>query len=157
MEREPTFRGRAVMTGGDSTPPVATLPGGLSCTILSPGRDQLVQLRRKWVPVVDEANLNPATVTPEEPLRPPGRLERMGPTDVERLAAEQSPQDNKEANGSSIAILATWAGRTALLTGDAHADVLIDALNRWLAHTELYAWTFSSCRITAAKPTSPTI
>ena len=69
----PTFRGRAVMTGGDSTPPVATLPGGLSCTILSPGRDQLAQLRRKWVPVVDEANLNPATVTPGTPSgRPAG-------------------------------------------------------------------------------------
>ena len=68
----PTFGGRAVMTGGDSSPPVATLPGGLTCTVLSPGREQLERLRRKWVHVVDEANLNPATVTPEEPLRPPG-------------------------------------------------------------------------------------
>jgi hypothetical protein len=128
----PLLGGKAVMTSGDATPPVATLPGGLTCTVLSPGREQLVQLRRKWVDAVDEANLNPATVTPEEPLKPPGRLERMGPTDVAKLAAEQSPQDNKEANGSSIAILATWADRTALLTGDAHADVLVDTLNRWL-------------------------
>ena len=128
----PTFAGRAVMTGGDSSPAVASLPGGLSCTILSPGREQLVQLRRKWVYAVDKANLNPATLAPEEPLKPPGRLERMGPVDVEKLAAQESPLDNKEANGSSIAVLATWAGRTALFTGDAHADVLIDTLNRWL-------------------------
>jgi hypothetical protein len=128
----PLLGGKAVMTGDDATPPVITLPGGLTCTVLSPGREQLVQLRRKWVDAVDEVNLNPATVTPEEPLKPPGRLERMGPVDVAKLAAEQSPLDNKEANGSSIAILATWAGRTALLTGDAHADVLIAALSRWL-------------------------
>jgi hypothetical protein len=128
----PTFGGRAVMTIGGSSPPVATLPGGLTCTVLSPGREQLVRLRRKWVAAVDEANLNPATVTPEEPLKPPGRLERMGRIDVAKLAAEQSPLDNKEANGSSIAVLASWAHRTALLSGDAHADVLIDTLNQWL-------------------------
>ncbi len=128
----PLLGGEAVMTGGDATPPVVTLPGGLTCTVLSPGREQLVQLRRKWVDAVDEANLNPATASLEEPLKPAGRLERMGPIDVAKLAAEQSPLDNKEANGSSIAVLATWAGRTALLTGDAHADVLIDTLSRWL-------------------------
>jgi hypothetical protein len=50
---------------------------------------------------VYEAKLNPATVTPEEPLKSPGRLERVGTVDVAKLAAEQSPLDNKEANGSS--------------------------------------------------------
>jgi hypothetical protein len=131
----PIFGGHAVMTSGDSTPPVATLPGGLTCTVLSPGREQLVEIRKKWVEAVGEANLNPAAITPEEPLRPAGRLERMGGTDVAALAAEESPMDNKEANGSSIAILAAWADRTALFTGDAHADVLIDTLNHWLGPT----------------------
>ena len=128
----PSLGGKAVMAGDDSPPPVATLPGGLTCRVLSPGREQLERLRRKWALVVDEANLNPVAVTPEERLRQPGRLERMGQIDVERLAAEKSQVDNREANGSSIAVLATWADRTALFTGDAHADVLIDTLNRWL-------------------------
>ena len=29
-------------------------------------------------------------------------------------------------------MLVTWAGRTALLTGDAHADVLLETLDGWL-------------------------
>jgi len=98
----PLLGGKAVMTGGDATPRVVTLPGGLRCTVLSPGREQLVQLRRKWIDAVNEANLNPATMTPEEPLKLPGRLERMGPVDVAKLAAEQSPLDNKEANGAAL-------------------------------------------------------
>jgi hypothetical protein len=73
------------------------------------------------VEAVDEANLNPAAITPEEPLKPPGRLERLGGVDVAAPAGEKSPMDNKEANGSSIAVLAAWADRTALFTGDAHA------------------------------------
>jgi beta-lactamase superfamily II metal-dependent hydrolase len=128
----PTFGGHAVMTNGDTSPRVSTLPGGLACTVLSPGRQQLIEISKKWVEAVGEANLNPAAITPEELLRPPGRLERLGGVDVATLAAEKSPMDNKEANGSSIAVLAAWADRTALFTGDAHADVLIDTLNRWL-------------------------
>jgi hypothetical protein len=46
----PTFGGHAVMTSGDASPPVATLPGGLACTVLSPGRQQLIEVsaRNGW-------------------------------------------------------------------------------------------------------------
>ena len=108
------------------------MPGGLACRILSPGRSQSSKLRPKWLRAVQEADLDPAAPVAEEPLRPPGRLERMGAPDLLQLAAERTPEDNKEANGSSIAILATWAERTALLTGDAHSDVLLETLDRWL-------------------------
>ena len=152
----PAFSGGAVTRGAADEPLVATLPGGLACRILSPGRSQLSKLRPKWLPAVQEANLDPAAPVPEEPLRPPGRLERMGAPDLLQLAAERTPEDNKEANGSSIAILATWAERTALLTGDAHSDVLLETLDRWLARTARLRSTCSSCRTTAARPTSPT-
>jgi hypothetical protein len=128
----PAFSGGAVTRGADNEPLVATLPGGLACRVLSPGRQQLSKLRPKWLPVVQEADLDPAVPVAEEVLRPPGRLERMGAPDLPQLAAERTPEDNKEANGSSIAILAAWAGRTALLTGDAHSDVLLETLDRWL-------------------------
>ena len=108
------------------------MPGGLACRIHSAGRSQSSKLRPKWLRAVQEANLDPAAPVAEEPLRPPGRLERMGAPDLLQLAAERTPEDNKEANGSSIAILAAWAERTALLTGDAHSDVLLETLDRWL-------------------------
>lgn len=131
----PAFAGGAVTRGAADEPLVATLPGGLACRVLSPGRRQLSKLRPKWVPAVQEADLDPAAPVAEEEPRPPGRLERMGAIDLEALAADKAPEDNKEANGSSIAIIAAWAGRTALLTGDAHADVLLETLDRWLGPT----------------------
>ena len=102
------------------------LPGGLICTVLSPGREQLVQPRRKWGDAVYEAKLNPATVTPEEPLKSPGRLERVGTVDVAKLAAEQSPLDNKEANGSS-----RWWNTWWFRVGEP-ARVVDQFLQQWL-------------------------
>jgi beta-lactamase superfamily II metal-dependent hydrolase len=131
----PAFAGGAVTRGTGDEPLVATLPGGLACRVLSPGRQQLSKLRPKWAPAVREADLDPAAPVAEEEPRPPSRLERMGAPDLVALAADRTPEDNKEANGSSIAILATWAGRTALLTGDAHSDVLLETLDRWLGPT----------------------
>ncbi len=131
----PAFAGGAVSRGAADEPLVATLPGGLACRVLSPGQPQLAKLRPKWLPAVQEADLDPAAPVAEEVLRPPGRLERMGAPDLVAMAAERTPEDAKEANGSSIAILAAWAGRTALLTGDAHADVLLETLDRWLGPT----------------------
>ena len=106
--------------------------GGLSCTVLSPGPAQLRALRPTWQSAVHEAHLDPAALLPEEELPPPGRLERMGAPDLEALAAQKTPVDSTEVNGSSIALLASWAGRTALLGGDAHPDVLLAALDGWL-------------------------
>ena len=70
--------------GAADEPLVATLPGGLACRVLSPGRPQLAKLRPKWLPAVQEADLDPAAPVAEEALRPPGRLERMGAPDLRR-------------------------------------------------------------------------
>ena len=128
----PAFSGGAVKFGTAAEPLVAKLPGGLACRILSPGEEQLRRLRPKWVPAVKEADLDPAARQPEEAPRPAGGLETLGSLDLDSLAGQITPRDNKEANGSSIAVIAEWAGRTALLTGDAHADVLLETLDRWL-------------------------
>ena len=128
----PPFAGGPITVGEVAQPTVATLPGGLACTVLSPHTAELAALRPKWQPVVKEANLDPADLHPEPPLQPPGRLERMGGLDVDALAAESTQVDRTEANASSIAVLVAWAGRTALLTGDAHADVLLKTLDGWL-------------------------
>jgi beta-lactamase superfamily II metal-dependent hydrolase len=128
----PPFNGGPITVGQNAQPAVATLPGGLSCTVLSPHEAELAALRPKWQPVVKEANLDPADITPDAPLRPPGRLERLGGLDVAVLAAESTPHDHAEANGTSIAVIMSWAGKTALLSGDAHADVLLETLDGWL-------------------------
>ena len=48
--------------------------------------------------------------------------------DLESLAAAPARADPSVANGSSIALLAEFDGRSVLLTGDAHAEVLVESI-----------------------------
>jgi hypothetical protein len=112
-------------------PPVA-LNGGLSLTVLSPGRSQLGKLRPSWAKVVRAAGLDPA-VAAGPPTAIPG-WESFGPVDVPRLADTTSTPDKAIANGSSIALLAEYGAKddtqSVLLGGDAHPDVLEESIAR---------------------------
>ena len=123
------FESRAVMIGIDGTPPEHPLDGGIRLTVLSPGHDELVELRKKWAPVVQEGGLDPAVPPPPEPPSVTG-LERMGGLDVATLSGQTTPEDTTVANGSTIVLLATWAGRTCLLAGDAHPKVLLRGIDQ---------------------------
>ena len=123
------FESRAVMIGTDGPPPERPLDGGIRLTVLSPGHDELAELRKKWAPVVQEGGLDPAVAPPPEPA-PVAGLERMGGLDVATLSAQTTPEDTTVANGSTIVLLATWAGRTCLLAGDAHPKVLLRGIDQ---------------------------
>jgi beta-lactamase superfamily II metal-dependent hydrolase len=128
------FDGRAVARDEDAALlPVHTLPGGLQCTVLSPGPDELYQLRigTTWAEIVQEAGLDPQTPLLETEVEPAdGCLAPMGAFDIDALADEVTPNDNTPANGSSIALLVEYAERKCLLAGDAHPDVLIAGVDR---------------------------
>lgn len=124
-----SFNRRAVMIGPDGPPPECRLDGGIKLTVLSPGHDQLVELRKEWVPVVQEGGLDPAVPPPPDPPVVPG-LERMGGLDVATLSAHTTPEDKRAANGSTIVLLAKWADRTCLLAGDAHPQVLLQGIDQ---------------------------
>lgn len=130
------FGGGAVANAVPSSPPEAVLPGGLACTVLAPGLDQLRALRPEWGRAVREAGLDPGTpLRTEDPAQSSGTLERMGPEappDVAALARDRSSDDTTEANGSSIVVLARWAGLSVLLAGDTHPQLLLAALDAWL-------------------------
>jgi beta-lactamase superfamily II metal-dependent hydrolase len=113
--------------------PVRTLPGGLKCTVLSPGPDELRRLRSgtTWADIVQEAGLDPQAPLLETEIEPSGRrLEPMGALDIDALADEVTRNDTTPANGSSIALLVEYAERKCLLAGDAHPDVLIAGVDR---------------------------
>jgi len=122
------FGGRAVMIPESGSLPPVPLPGGLELTLLSPGRPQLAELRPVWKAEVKKAGLVPGfgTETPE------GQPDALGDEkiDPEQLAEESFEEDGSEPNGASIAVLAKFDNRTALLTGDAHAGVLESGLQR---------------------------
>ena len=124
------FQRQAVQLGGaPEPPPVHRLEGGLRCTVLAPGEEQLSRLRKEWVPVVRDGGLDPSVIPPV-PASVTSGLQRMGDLDVAALAARTTPKDTTPANGSSIALLAEWSGRRCLLAGDAHPDVLMAGIDR---------------------------
>jgi len=116
------FGKRAVVVPSSGSLSTVRLPG-LEVTLLSPGRDRLERLLRKWPEVVQE---EVALV----PKRPPDTLGDRNTPLVELAAAPYKP-DSSVANGSSIAVLLTDDdGSTVLLGADAHAEVLVTALRR---------------------------
>jgi beta-lactamase superfamily II metal-dependent hydrolase len=126
------FVGGPVMVPDDGSLPAHTLPGGLTLTLLSPGPAQLLDLRREWASVVQEAGLDPSDpdryqeVLAELAAKKGVRLDRMGAgeIDVEKLAETPFVPDRAVANGSTIAVLAEFDGKSALLSGDGFPDVI---------------------------------
>ena len=100
----------------------ATLPGGMKLTLLSPTPAKLAAMQKVWKKEVEAAGMVPGV----KPKKPPPGFEILGggAINVEALAALQFHNDDAAANGSSIAVLAEYGGKRALLAADAHADTL---------------------------------
>jgi beta-lactamase superfamily II metal-dependent hydrolase len=131
---DPVFRWNAAFADGPAQidpswpePPLA-LETGLAYRLVSPGREQLRLLGEAWPDVLAAQNAPHADTVIAGAQPDPGR-----PIDIEALAAATPVHlDPEAANGSSIATWFQWADRSCLLAGDAHAPVLIDALDAWL-------------------------
>lgn len=126
------FAGNAVVLPDDGPLPVVDLPGGMRLTLLSPTRPALADLRPVWKKEVEKAGLVPGAAAEEARARHPDLL-GAGALDPAALAGEAFEEDGSAANGSSIAFLAEFDGRSVLLTGDAHAGILADGLRRLAA------------------------
>jgi beta-lactamase superfamily II metal-dependent hydrolase len=129
------FGGAAVMLPKAGAPPERTLRGGMKLTVLSPGEPQLARLRAKWKRVIHDAGLDPKDKDRWKNLlaqaaRKGVRSSILGEPNVKKLARSKFVQDTAEANGSSIALLAEFKGKSVLLAGDAFPTVLLDAVDR---------------------------
>lgn len=109
--------------------PTFTLDGGMTLTLLSPTASQLNDLASKW-------KLALRDLDPEAMLgrgrRPPEPIEDLSSLQLEPLAEKGFRSDRSTPNASSIAFLAEYGGRSALLTGDAHAGVLANSIKALL-------------------------
>jgi hypothetical protein len=129
------FDGAGVCASPNGPLPCVSLAGGMQLTLLSPTTAQLVKLRPKWKEAVEDAGL--VAGSPEEALQ---RLKTKetgsdllgdeGDPDPETQAEKPFVPDSAEANGSSIALLAEFEGRSCLLAADAFAPVLAQSLQR---------------------------
>jgi beta-lactamase superfamily II metal-dependent hydrolase len=84
-----------------------------------------VDLIPEWVKECEDANLIPGIKARRRELN---GVETYGPLDVETLAATPFDPDRTKPNGTSIALLAQYQGKRALLGADAHVDRLLESL-----------------------------
>ena len=126
------FARKAVVVPDDGLLPEITLEGGMKIIPLSPTVQNLKILREKWQEEVLDANLIPGfgVVLPKD-----DNIEVYGAQvpDVEALNKQAFLEDEAPANGSSIAFLAIYAGKSVLFAGDSFPSVILNSLNRLLA------------------------
>ncbi len=125
--------------------PKVTMHDGLTLTILGPTPDRLTDFIDTWKEEVEEA-LRKGNLTEVSP-----GLESMGPKvppileeeeDLEILAETDNSEDRSEANGSSIALLLEYKGRKIILSGDAFASDLVDAIETLSGDTRMHIDAF---------------
>jgi len=104
--------------------PVIDFPWGLKLTILSPTRQALANLRKDWQKYLDDLHRG----LPSPQTRQPVRVAMRGLVQLEDIAARRTNDDSAPPNGSSIAFLAEFEGRSLLFSADAHPRVLVPAL-----------------------------
>jgi hypothetical protein len=98
----------------------------MSLTILSPDISKLRKLEPKWVKECRKAGLLPGgdgeRASPARRRPPPKNI------DIDELASRTFYPDDREPNGSSIAVMAELGGKRVLLAADAHEDRIIRSL-----------------------------
>lgn len=134
------FRDRVAVVPVEGPLPMYELPGGMTLTLLSPGPAQLLNLKREWIHVVQEAGLDPSRPERAQEIlaalaaRKGVRPDRLGEDhiDAQKLAESAYVPDRAAANGSTIAMLAEFDGKRILLGGDGFADVIAANVERLL-------------------------
>ena len=132
---------RFPVTCTEDAPPTVRMPGGLALTVLGPTPSRLADLRQTWREEVEIALARGSLSEASSGLGPTaGRtLEAYGSSrppiletrvDLQLLAEATSRKDPSKTNATSITLLAEWEGRRIMLTGDAFADDLTEALTR---------------------------
>jgi len=120
------FGGDAVVVP-DTGPPTIKLAGGLELILLSPTSAALAKLIPKWERECKKAGLLPGHGA--EVPRAAQRDDILG-FDIDVLAAAKYSRDRAEANGSSIAFIARFDGKSVLCAADAHSEALEQGLDR---------------------------
>ncbi|WP_454801406.1 ComEC/Rec2 family competence protein [Mucilaginibacter phyllosphaerae] len=134
------FEDKAVVVPVSGKLPEITLPGGLKLTILSPYPENLVMLKKDWYNEVTKKGKVPGYgLTEPIPAAESEEIETFGMhlPDVEKLNKTKFKPDAAAGNGSSIAVLAEYAGKSALLLGDALPPVILKSLEKLKPESKL--------------------
>jgi beta-lactamase superfamily II metal-dependent hydrolase len=125
--------------------PRYTLAGGLVLTLLSPTPATLDKMAKAWEKDLKKAKkqrLQPgdleaawAKLATKKKFLPKQGLLGAAP-DLDDLLTQEFPLDQAAPNGSSIAFLAEFAGKSALFLADAHPQVIAGSVQRLCAERQ---------------------
>lgn len=132
------FGGSAVVVQDEGPLPARELAGGMLLTLLSPTPKKLDKMRAAWrkdiAGAFEPGDLDAAWQQLATQTRYLPRKGLLGSTpELDELLKKQSKPDNAAANGSSIAFLAEFGGKSCLFLADAHPDAVCASLRRLLA------------------------
>lgn len=144
------WHGGSVVVPADGPLPRIDLPGGLKLTLLSPTRKRLEELRIAWERTLKgfaPGDTEAALEALEE--RPRFQPDALGPArlDIETLARARFEPDDSPSNGSSIALLAEYEGKSLLLGADAFSPVLEESIRRLLHETGRTRLRLDACKV----------
>jgi hypothetical protein len=133
------FGGNAVMIPAQGALPRVELADGMTLTLLSPDAEKLKDMAVAWEKDLEKWKIQPgdldgawAQLAHMNKFHPGEEL-TLGPGDLsEKLRAQLRGHDPSAANGSSIAFLAQFEGKSCLFLADAHMDIVCASLRRLL-------------------------
>jgi beta-lactamase superfamily II metal-dependent hydrolase len=118
------FDGHPVTTTSAMTP----IRDGLTIKVLSPSAARLTALIPKWEQECMNAGIKPGVDATEPSGSPFEAFGTLTVDEVRHHAETPFTAEGSESNGSTIAVLVEHEGQRALLTGDASAEQLIEAI-----------------------------
>ncbi len=146
------FQGDAVVVRNDEALPERLLVGDMRLTLLSPTVPKLDKMRDAWRKDIGDAvepgDLDAAwALLAQQKRYLPGQGLLGATPALDALLEKQSRPDNTAANGSSIAFLAEFGGKSCLFLADAHPDVVCDSLKRLLDARGLERLTVDAVKV----------
>lgn len=138
----PRYRGRwnprtdglAIAVPDEGPLPSWELPGGARATLLSPGIREIARLRARWESTLREFSPGDHAQALQ---RLQSRRDYQPPPPAVVFGQRTFGDDPSIANGSSIAFLLEYEGRSCVLAGDAHPRVLAASIRRLAASRNL--------------------
>lgn len=131
------FSGKAVVVNDYAKLPVIKLPGGMSLTLLSPGKQALLDLKLTWKKEIAEIEKEASIA---ERWKKEKRYPQLAPGllgfNIASLQKATVTPDKSVANQSSIAFIGTYGGKSCLFAGDATSDNLLLAIDPLLKKTK---------------------
>lgn len=140
-----TFKGNAIFITDYNKLPVINI-GGMFLTLLSPGKAALEKLHATWKKEIKKLGDNPDFAKKlGDDKRYDSDDDILGGSSIEQLQNAKVSGDTSVPNGSTIAFIATFAGKSCLFAGDATSDYLLKAIDPMLAKSgkarlKLDAW-----------------